>query len=90
MGWVMGCGSRYDPPSMAERRVIHANVSETAFLAWQDFGHQHGVSVTGLIEAMGTTGPLAGAKSLNVDALIREARRVDSERRRRRQEPDDG
>lgn len=75
---------------MATRRVIHANVSEAAFLAWQDFGIQHGVSVTGLIEALGTIGPISGAKSLNVEALIREARRVDSDRRRRRQTPTAG
>lgn len=71
---------------MPTRKVIHANVSEQAFAAWQDFGIEHGVSVTGLIEALGTLGPLAGSKSLNVDALVREARRIDSDRRRRRRD----
>jgi hypothetical protein len=68
---------------MPTKKVIHANVSDATFDTWQEFSIEHGVSVTGLIEALGTIGPLAGAKSVTADQLVKEARRVDSERRRR-------
>jgi hypothetical protein len=68
---------------MPTKKVIHANVSDETFEAWQEFSIDHGISVTGIIEALGTVGPLVGAKSLTADQLVKEARRVDSERRRR-------
>lgn len=68
---------------MPTKKVIHANVSDETFESWQEFSIDHGISVTGIIEALGTVGPLVGAKSLTADQLVKEARRVDSERRRR-------
>jgi hypothetical protein len=68
---------------MPTKKVIHANVSDATFEAWQEFSIQHGVSVTGMIEALGSVGPLVGGRSVTADQLIKEARRVDSERRRR-------
>lgn len=74
---------RYDLPTMPTKKVIHANVSDTTFEAWQAFSIDNGISVTGVIEALGTIGPIAGGKSLSADQLVKEARKVDSERRRR-------
>jgi hypothetical protein len=68
---------------MATKKVIHANVSDDTFQSWQEFSIEHGISVTGIIEALGTIGPLAGGRSVSADQLVKEARRVDSERRRR-------
>jgi hypothetical protein len=73
----------YAPPTMPSKKVIHANVSDSTFEAWQAFSIDNGISVTGVIEALGTFGPIAGGKSLSADQLVKEARKVDSERRRR-------
>lgn len=68
---------------MPSKSVIHANVSEEAFQGWQEFSIEHGISVTGMIEALGRKGPLVTGKALTADQLVKEARVVDGERRRR-------
>jgi len=71
---------------MAERQALHAYLSETAHAAWVTFAEENGVSVTGLLEALGmdiSTELLA----LDADGLrqpwVRTARKIDAERRRR-------
>ena len=72
--------------SDARYRAIHAYLSDEAHATWQDVSTEYGVSVSGLIEAMGAD--LARAeedRSLapRLDALVRRARRIDADRRRR-------
>lgn len=64
------------------KRVIHANVSDETFEAWQEFSIEHGVSVTGIIEALGSVGPIVGQR-IEASTLVKAARQVDGERRRR-------
>lgn len=72
---------------MAEERLaVHAYLSDEAHEAWFQFSSENGVSVTGLLEALG----LELAEELETtepDELrkhwVRAARRVDAARRRR-------
>jgi hypothetical protein len=69
------------------RKAIHAFLTPDSHEAWHEFAAEHGVSVSGLIEAIaldwadrreGEDYDLA-----EVDALSRQARRIDAGRRRR-------
>jgi hypothetical protein len=69
------------------RKAIHAFLTPDSHEAWHEFAAEHGVSVSGLIEAIaldwadrreGDDYDLA-----EVDALSRQARRIDAGRRRR-------
>jgi len=69
------------------RTAIHAFLTPDSHEAWHEFAAEHGVSVSGLIEAIaldwadrrdGDDFDLA-----EVDALSRQARRIDAGRRRR-------
>ncbi|MGZ4694041.1 MAG: hypothetical protein ACXWCM_03415 [Acidimicrobiales bacterium] len=69
------------------RKAIHAFLTPDSHEAWHEFAAEHGVSVSGLIEAIaldwadrreGDDYELA-----EVDALSRQARRIDAGRRRR-------
>lgn len=79
------------PVSPEPGRSIHALVSAEAHKAWQDFGTEHGVSVSALLEALAEIlpvldphSPLTPAKrSKPMLGLIRAARLVDSDRRHR-------
>jgi hypothetical protein len=67
-------------------RAVHAYLSDEAHAVWQDVSTDYGVSVSGLIEAMGTD--LAKPVDERVlgprlDGLVTRARRVDAARRRR-------
>lgn len=62
------------------KRQLNVFVSEESFEAWRRFADEHGVSVTALIEAIGRT--LPDKPSGFLAEAVREARRVDSERRR--------
>jgi hypothetical protein len=73
---------------MAEtRKAIHAFLTPEAHEAWHEFAAEHGVSVSGMIEAMA----LDWAERRNgedidlpeIDELARAARRIDAQRRRR-------
>jgi hypothetical protein len=67
-------------------RAVHAYLSDDAHAIWQDVSTDYGVSVSGLIEAMGidlakpTDERILGPR---LDALVTRARRVDAARRRR-------
>ena len=67
------------------RKAIHAFLTPDSHEAWHEFAAEHGVSVSGLIEAIaldwadrrdGEDYDLA-----EVDALSRQARRIDAGRR---------
>jgi hypothetical protein len=67
-------------------RAVHAYLSDEAHAIWQDVSTDYGVSVSGLIEAMGID--LAKPSDDRVlgprlDDLVTRARRVDAARRRR-------
>jgi hypothetical protein len=67
-------------------RAVHAYLSDDAHAAWLDVSTEYGVSVSGLIEAMGadlTKPPDERLLGPQLDALVARARRVDAERRRR-------
>jgi hypothetical protein len=72
---------------MADRKVIHANVSDDAHQIWQNFADENGVSITGLIEAIGqgwSTAVDGGNDLTQLDPdLVMRARKVDVLRRRR-------
>lgn len=72
---------------MAERQALHAYLSENAHQAWQSFAEENGVSVTGLLEALGVQ--LAGEIETAGDAAdirqdwVKQGRKIDAQRRRR-------
>lgn len=75
---------------MTERQALHAYLSEQAHKAWQDFAEHNGVSVTGLLEAIGQELIVeikeAGGEADEIDnrrALVKAGRKIDAERRRR-------
>ena len=69
------------------RKAIHAFLTPDSHEAWHEFAAENGVSVSGLIEAMAldwadrTEGE--DFELAEVEALSRQARRIDAERRRR-------
>jgi hypothetical protein len=69
------------------RKAIHAFLTPDSHEAWHEFAADNGVSVSGLIEAMALD--WADRKNgddyelAEVDALSRQARRIDAQRRRR-------
>jgi hypothetical protein len=73
---------------MAEtRKAIHAYVSEDAHSSWELFAEENGVSVTGLIEALGHAIAREIATTRDPTDVrqgwVKEARRVDALRRKR-------
>jgi len=69
------------------RKAIHAFLTPDSHEAWHEFAAEHGVSVSGLIEAIAhdwTDRRVGDDYELaEVDALSRQARRIDAGRRRR-------
>jgi hypothetical protein len=71
-------------------RAVHAYLSDDAHETWQEVATEYGVSVSGLIEALGLDlqspeeDQLIGAR---MPELIKRARRIDAERRRRAGRP---
>ena len=79
---------------MAEpRKAIHAFLTPASHEAWHEFAAENGVSVSGLIEALALdwaerteAATAAGDDAFvldEVEALARQARRIDAQRRRR-------
>jgi hypothetical protein len=72
------------------RKAIHAYLSPQAHDAWHDFAAENGVSVSGLLEAIANewSARLArGEPALpDEERLVKTARRVDADRRRRKRE----
>lgn len=72
--------------AQAERFAVHAYLSERACNAWTSLAETHGVSKTGILEAIGLE--LADEKddggfSPEWDLRARDARQIDTKRRRR-------
>lgn len=80
------------PPqgSTSERRALHAYLTVDSWETWQDFASDNGVSITGLLEAMGVllANDIAENKSVGESGKHRPwvllGRRIDALRRRRR------
>jgi hypothetical protein len=72
---------------VAERQALHAYLSEKAHQAWQSFAEENGVSVTGLLEALGQQ--LSEEIEVSGDAAdirqdwVKQGRKIDAQRRRR-------
>jgi hypothetical protein len=67
-------------------RAVHAYLSDEAHATWQEVSTEFGVSVSGLIEAMGIdlTRPTdQRILTPDIDQLVKRARTVDAARRRR-------
>lgn len=63
------------------RKAIHAYVSDDAMTGWNEFSIENGISVTSIVEILGLD-----FRSTHPDDwgdLVKRARRVDAERRRR-------
>jgi hypothetical protein len=69
----------------ADRRALHAYLSEDAHDGWHDFAAEQGVSVSALLEVIG--GTLTSSSDLSqewtVGKLVMAARRLGADRRRR-------
>jgi hypothetical protein len=68
-------------------RAVHAYLSDEGHSTWLEVATEYGVSVSGLIEAMGTDLQLPADERLlgpRLPTLVSRARRIDAERRRRR------
>lgn len=74
--------------AQADRRALHAYVSDESHEAWMTLSADNGVSVTGIMEAMGNR----IAKEIDANGgtaedvfieYITPARRIDADRRRR-------
>jgi hypothetical protein len=73
---------------MAERRALHAYLDEQAHESWQTFSEENGVSVTGLLEALGLTlsdeiDAAAGDPTDIRQDWVKAGRKIDAHRRRR-------
>jgi hypothetical protein len=72
------------------RKAIHAYLSPEAHQTWHDYAAEHGVSVSGLLEAIATDWAERAERGEHVydgdDPLVRKARRVDADRRRRKRD----
>jgi hypothetical protein len=70
------------------RKAIHAYLSPEAHERWHEFAADNGVSVSGLLEAIAHEWGDRIGRGVpayeNEDALVRTARRVDADRRRRK------
>lgn len=65
----------------SERKALHAFVSDEAHDHWHDFAAENGVSVSAILEALAPELDHIPGPS---DHVIKAARKVDAERRRRR------
>jgi len=69
-----------------DRRALHAFLSDDAHDSWQRVSAELGVSVSGMLEAMAvelTKPATESAFGDRVDTLVKSARKIDAERRRR-------
>lgn len=71
------------------RKALHAYVSDDAHEQWHGFAAEQGVSVSAVLEALAAELDLSGSATSQpmterLDEVVRCARRIDSDRRRRR------
>lgn len=70
------------------RKALHAYVSDAAHQRWHTFAAEQGVSVSAVLEAMaaelaGGAAEAGAPLAERLDAVVRAARKIDAERRRR-------
>lgn len=65
----------------SERRALHAFVSDEAHDQWHDFAAENGISVSAILEALA---PELEHLPGPAEHVIKMARKIDAERRRRR------
>ena len=65
----------------ADRKALHAYVSERAHDRWHDFAAEQGVSVSAILEALAAE--FGTDESPVFDDVVVTARRIDAQRRRR-------
>jgi len=68
-------------------RAVHAYLSDDGHATWLEVATEYGVSVSGLVEAMGLDLQLPADDRLlapRLPSLVARARRIDADRRRRR------
>ncbi len=71
------------------RKALHAYVSDDAHDQWHGFAAEQGVSVSAVLEALAPELDLDEEQSkqpltVRLDEVVRSARRIDAQRRRRR------
>ena len=64
------------------RKALHAYMSDEAHETWHEYAARMGVSVSGLLEALADQGALDSFAEAS--EVVQDARRVDTDRRRRR------
>jgi hypothetical protein len=73
--------------NQASRKALHAYVTDNAHEQWHGFAAEQGVSVSAILEALApalrTDTADIGSDSLELEAIIAQARRIDAARRRR-------
>lgn len=72
-----------------ERKALHAYVSDHAHATWHGYAGEHGVSVSAILEALAgelePDSPTLGEPMWQrLDAIVRQARRIDTARRQRK------
>jgi hypothetical protein len=67
----------------SRRKALHAYLSDEAHETWHTVAADHGVSVSALLEALAAELPRVGTDADGPVGIVRRARRVDAERRRR-------
>jgi hypothetical protein len=75
-----------DDETQVRYRAVHAYLSDGAHATWQDVATEYGVSVSGLIEAMGVDLQQPEDERVlgpQLEGLVKRARRIDADRRRR-------
>lgn len=65
------------------RATIHAYLSDQAGEAWHTFADENGVSISGLAESLGLDLAAGIDDPARLEAWVKDARRIDSTRRRR-------
>lgn len=75
-------------PQEPGRKALHAYVSDAAHDQWHGFAAEQGVSVSAVLEALATELQTDGADAQapmaqRLEAVVRAARRIDAQRRRR-------
>jgi hypothetical protein len=75
-------GNEMSDSNSTEKRALHAYLDVGAYERFSDFASNGGVSVSGLLQAIGQN--LDGkSENINLNSLLLDARSVDSDRRKR-------
>lgn len=76
-------------PQDQGRKALHAYVSDDAHEQWHGFAAEQGVSVSAILEALAPeldtdARPEPADMNSRIDSVIKTARKIDAQRRRRR------